>query len=50
MQGRYGFALGSTNAGDLWLKNEKGVILRLVAKRKGLMLSLGADAVVISMK
>jgi hypothetical protein len=48
-QGRYGFALGSTSAGDLWLQNEHGVIMRLNAKRKGLMLSLGGDAVVISM-
>src|SRR6516164_4625036 len=48
-QGRYGFALGTTSAGDLWLQNEHGVIMRLNAKRKGLMLSLGGDAVVISM-
>jgi hypothetical protein len=48
-QGRYGFALGTTSAGDLWLQNEHGVIMRLVAKRKGLMLSLGGDAVVIRM-
>ena len=47
-QGRYGFALGTTSAGDLWLQNEHGVILRLKAKREGLMLSLGGDAVVIS--
>ena len=46
---RYGFALGSTSAGDLWLQNPNGVILHLIAKRKGLMLSLGGDAVVISM-
>ena len=45
-----GFALGTTSAGDLWLQNEHGVILRLKAKREGLMLSLGGDAVVISMK
>jgi len=49
-QGRYGFALGTTSAGDLWLQNEHGVVLRLRAKRTGLMLSLGGDAVVISMK
>jgi hypothetical protein len=48
-QGRYGFALGTTSAGDLWLQNEHGVIMRLKAKREGLMLSLGGDAVVISM-
>jgi hypothetical protein len=48
-QGRYGFALGTTSAGDLWLQNEHGVVLRLRAKREGLMLSLGGDAVVITM-
>jgi hypothetical protein len=48
-QARYGFALGNTSAGELWLKNENGVIMRLVAKRQGLMLSLGGDAVVIQM-
>jgi hypothetical protein len=49
VQGRYGFAVGNTSGGDLWLKNGNGVIMRLVAKREGLMLSLGGDAVVIQM-
>jgi hypothetical protein len=49
-QGRYGFAAGSTSGGDLWLQNDNGVVLHLQAKRTGLMLSLGGDAVVISMK
>jgi hypothetical protein len=48
-QGRYGIAVGTTSAGDLWLQNEAGVIMRLKARREGLMLSLGADAIVISM-
>lgn len=48
-QARYGFALGRASAGELWLQNEQGVIMRLKAKRTGLMLSLGADAIVISM-
>ena len=48
-QARYGFAIGSTSAGDLWMQNEFGVILHLKAKRTGLILSLGGDAVVISM-
>ena len=48
-QGRYGFAIGSTSGGDLWMQNESGVIMHLKAKRTGLMLSLGGDAVVISM-
>ena len=49
VQGRYGFALANTSAGDLWLKNSNGVIMHLSAKRQGLMLSLGGDAVVIQM-
>lgn len=48
-QGRYGFALGTESAGDLWLKNENDVVLHLKAKRTGLMLSLGGDVVAISM-
>jgi hypothetical protein len=48
-QGRYGFALGNTSGGDLWLQNEAGVIMHLRAKRTGLMLSLGGDAVLISL-
>jgi hypothetical protein len=48
-QVRYGLALGNISGGDLWLKNNQGVIMHLVAKRRGLMLSLGGDAVVISM-
>lgn len=49
-QARYGFALGQQSGGDLLLQNPSGVILRLRAKRQGLMLSLGADAVVINMQ
>ena len=45
----YGFVFGTKSAGDLWLQNETGVIMHLKAKRTGLMLSLGGDAVVISM-
>jgi hypothetical protein len=48
-QGRYGYALGTSSGGDLWLQNEAGVIMRLEARRKGLMLSLGGDMIVISM-
>jgi hypothetical protein len=48
-QGRYGFALGQKSGGDLWLQNDAGVIMHLKARRTGLMLSLGGDAVVISM-
>lgn len=49
-QARYGFALGNLSGGDLWLQNEAGVIMHLKAKREGLMLSLGGDAIVISMR
>ena len=49
-QARYGFAIGTASAGDLWLQNEASVIMHLKAKREGLMLSLGGDAVVISMR
>jgi hypothetical protein len=49
-QGRYGFAIGEESGGDLWLKNDKGVAMHLKAKRTGLMLSLGGDAVVVTLK
>ena len=49
-QARYGFAIGTSSAGDLWMQNEGGVILHLKAKREGLILSLGGDAVVIKLR
>jgi hypothetical protein len=49
-QARYGFAIGTLSGGDLWMQNEAGVIMHLKAKREGLMLSLGGDAVVIKMR
>lgn len=49
-QARYGFAVGNLSRGDLWLQNESGVIMHLKARREGLMLSLGGDAVAISLK
>ncbi|HYZ34272.1 MAG TPA: hypothetical protein VE684_18540 [Crenalkalicoccus sp.] len=49
-EARYGFALGTASAGDLWLQNEAGVIMRLKARREGLMLSLGGSAIVLSMR
>ena len=49
-QASYGFVFGTKSAGDLWMQNQAGVILHLKAKRTGLMLSLGGDAVVINMK
>ena len=50
VQGRYGFAFGTASKGDLWLKNDAGVVLHLHAQRTGLMLSLGGDVVVIELK
>jgi hypothetical protein len=49
-QASYGFVIGTKSAGDLWMQNEAGVIMHLKAKRTGLMLSLGGDAAVISMR
>ena len=49
-QARYGFAVGEASAGDLWMQNENGVIMRLKARRTGLMLSLGGDAMLITMQ
>jgi hypothetical protein len=49
-QASYGFAIGATSSGDLWMQNQSGVIMHLKAKRTGLILSLGGDAVVISMQ
>ena len=38
------------SVGDIWLKNEHDVVLHLKAKREGLMLSVGADAIDIRME
>jgi hypothetical protein len=43
--GQYGAVLGDASVGDIWLKHEHDVILHLKAKREGLMLSVGADAI-----
>lgn len=50
VQARYGFALGRTSGGEMWLQNDAGVIMRLNARREGLMLSLGGDEMMISMR
>ncbi len=49
-QARYGFAVGQFSRGDLWLQNDNGVILHMKAKRTGLILSLGGDAMVLTLK
>ena len=47
VQGRYGAVAGAASAGELWLENDRGVTMRLAAKRQGLALSAGGDAVYI---
>ena len=49
LQGRYGLAVGDVSAGELWLKNANGVVLHLKARRVGLALSLGGDAIYIKL-
>lgn len=49
VQGRYGLAVADVSAGELWLENTSGVVLRLEAERVGLALSLGGDAVYIDL-
>jgi hypothetical protein len=49
-QVRYGAVAGTASAGEMWLNNPEGVIIHLEAKRTGLMLSLGGDAMVITLK
>ena len=46
-QARTGIVFGTVSAGTLWLENSEGVYLRLKAKRKGVALALGADAIII---
>jgi hypothetical protein len=48
-QARAGYALGKESGGTLWLENPKGVYLHLKAEREGIILSLGADGVIIKM-
>jgi len=47
VQFRYGAVAGDLSTGILWLKNGNGVVLKIDAKREGLALSLGGDAVYI---
>lgn len=48
-QARYGLAVGQLSTGELWLENARGVAIYLKAKRTGLALSLGGDAVYIDL-
>jgi hypothetical protein len=47
---RYGAVAGDLSAGQMWLKNPQGVIIHLDTERTGLMLSLGADGMVLTLK
>ncbi len=49
-QARFGGAFGTKGGGVLWLANESGVILCLQGTQKGLMLSLGGDAIALWMQ
>lgn len=47
LQARSGIAIGSMSTGGLWLQNARGLVLELRARRTGLALSLGGDAIYI---
>jgi hypothetical protein len=47
VQGRYGYAAGTSGSGELWLQNEAGVVIELKTQREGLALSMGGDAIYI---
>ncbi len=49
-QARAGAVFGDRSTGHLWLQNPAGVVMRLRARRTGLMLSLGGDAVLIAFR
>jgi hypothetical protein len=48
-QARADYALGKESGGNLWLENPKGVYLHLKAQREGIILTVGADGVIIKM-
>lgn len=50
VQLKEGWAVGDQGRGTVWLRNDKGVTLRLATRRQGLQLSLGADGVLIGFK
>ena len=43
------YALGKQSGGNLWLENPEGVRLHLKVEREGVILSIGADGVVVKM-
>ena len=50
VQLREGWAVGEQGRGRLWLRNTKGVTIRVATRRQGLQFSLGADGVLIGFK
>jgi hypothetical protein len=50
VSGQYGVVVGEASVGDMWLKNEHDVVLHLKAKREGVMLAVGADAIKIRLE
>jgi hypothetical protein len=49
VEARQGCTIGRAGNGHLWLQNPSNVVLHLRTAREGLMLTLGASGVVISM-
>ncbi len=47
---RTGWALGDRGKGAVWLRNNKGVSIKLEGKRAGLQLALGAEGVVMQLE
>jgi hypothetical protein len=50
VQVREGWAIGDQGRGRVWPRNAKGVTMRLVTRRQGLQLALGADGVLVGFK
>lgn len=50
VQLKEGWAVGGAGRGTTWLRNDKGVTLRLATRRQGLQLQLGADGVLIGFR
>ena len=48
-EARQGWAIGRAGNGHLWLQNPNNVVLHLRTAREGLMLTLGASGVAITM-
>ena len=46
-EARTGYAVANKGSGNLWLENTKGVVLEIDTEADGLILSLGADGVLI---